>query len=155
MGRVFSFVAMILVLAAGMYIYSRQVKAISPTTANNPKATVNLVGVRMDLSNIANAEKRYMASEGHYGSLDDLISSQVISETRHRGPYTYSVDVNGENFRSDRDPGSERRSRFAGDDVDQSGFAGNELDYCDRSELFCGRCFLNSSAFALRGMAAA
>jgi len=98
MGRVFSFVATILVLAAGMYIYSRQVKAISPTPANNPKATVNLVGVRMDLSNIANAERRYMATEGHYGSLDDLISSQVISEVRHRGPYTYSVDVNGENF---------------------------------------------------------
>ncbi len=98
MGRVFSFIAMILVLAGGMYIYSRQVKALSPTAANNPKATVNLVGVRMDLSNIANAEKRYMASEGHYGSLDDLISSQVISEVRHRGPYTYSVEVNGENF---------------------------------------------------------
>jgi hypothetical protein len=60
MTRVFSFVAMILVLAVGMYIYSRQVKAISPTPANNPKATVNLVGVRMDLSNIANAERRYM-----------------------------------------------------------------------------------------------
>jgi hypothetical protein len=98
MTRVFSFVAMILVLAAGLYIYSRQVKAISPTTANNPKATVNLVGVRMDLSNIANAERRYMASEGHYGSLDDLISSQVISEVRHRGPYTYSIEVNGESF---------------------------------------------------------
>jgi hypothetical protein len=98
MARVFSFVAMILVLAAGMYIYSRQVKAISPTPANNPKATVNLVGVRMDLSNIANAERRYMASQGHYGSLDDLISGQVISEVRQRGPYTYSVEVNGENF---------------------------------------------------------
>lgn len=111
MGRVFSFVAMILVLAAGMYIYSRQVKAISPTAANNPKATVNLVGVRMDLSNIANAERRYMASEGKYGSLDDLISSQFISEVRHRGPYTYSVDVSGESFvvtatrGADTDPG--------------------------------------------------
>jgi hypothetical protein len=98
MGRVFSFVAMILVLAVGMYIYSRQLKAISPTAANNPKATENLVGVRMDLSNIANAERRYMASEGHYGSLDDLISGQFISEARHRGVYTYSVDVSGENF---------------------------------------------------------
>jgi hypothetical protein len=98
MGRVFSFVAMILVLAAGMYIYSRQVKALSPTAANNPKATVNLTGVRMDLSNIANAERRYMASEGKYGSLDDLISGQFISEVRQRGPYTYSVDVSGENF---------------------------------------------------------
>jgi hypothetical protein len=111
MGRVFSFVAMILVLAAGMYIYSRQVKAISPTAANNPKATVNLVGVRMDLSNIANAERRYMASQGKYGSLDDLISSQFISEVRHRGPYTYSVDVSGESFvvtatrGADADPG--------------------------------------------------
>jgi hypothetical protein len=94
-----------------MYIYSRQVKAISPTPANNPKATVNLTGVRMDLSNIANAERRYMASEGKYGSLDDLISGQYISETRKRGPYTYSVDVNGENFvvtatrDADADPG--------------------------------------------------
>jgi hypothetical protein len=98
MGRVFSFVATILVLAAGMYIYSRQVKALSPTPANNPRATVNLVGVRMDLSNIANAERRYMASEGKYGSLDDLISGHFISEVRQRGPYTYNVDVNGENF---------------------------------------------------------
>ena len=98
MGRVFSFVALILVLAAGMYIYSRQVKAISPTPANNPKATVNLTGVRLDLNNIAQAEKRYWATEGKYASFDDLISGQYITNARRRGPYTYSVDVNGENF---------------------------------------------------------
>lgn len=98
MGRVFSFIALILVLAAGMYIYSRQLKAVSPTAANNPKATVNLVGVRTDLMNIANAERRYMATEGKYASLDELISQQYITEARQRGPYAYDVELSGDGF---------------------------------------------------------
>jgi hypothetical protein len=111
MGRVFSFVALILVLAAGMYIYSRQVKAISPTPANNPKATVNLTGVRMDLNNIAQAEKRYWATEGKYASFDDLIAGQYITDSRQRGPYTYDVQVSSDGFvvtatrGGDADPG--------------------------------------------------
>ena len=111
MGRAFGFVATILVLAVGMYFYSRQVKAISPTAANNPKSTVNLVGVRNDITNIANAERRYMATEGKYASLDDLVSGQYLSTPRQRGPYTYDVDMSSHGFRvtatraSDADPG--------------------------------------------------
>ncbi|HLH06676.1 MAG TPA: hypothetical protein VKW78_05535 [Terriglobales bacterium] len=98
MGRAFSFLSILLVLAGGMYIYSRQVKAISPTVANNPKSTVNLVGVRMDLNNIANAERRYLATEGKYASLDELISGQYITDARLRGPYSYDVQVSGDGF---------------------------------------------------------
>lgn len=99
MGRIFSFVATLLVLAAGMYIYSRQALSTSAAAGvNNPKAAVNVTGVRTDLMNIAQAERGYFALEGKYASLDELISSRSLSVARQRPPYSYEVDVTGSGF---------------------------------------------------------
>ena len=100
MSRLFGFLSVIIVMAAGLYIYSRQVQSTSAATGtNNPKAAINIVGVRSDLMTIAQAERGYFALEGKYASLDDLISSRSLSVARQRLPYSYDIETSGSGFR--------------------------------------------------------
>ena len=100
MGRVFGFLSVVIVMAIGMYIYSKQIESSSaPAGANNPKAAINITGVRTDLMSIASAERRYYASEAKYVSLDELITSNYITVARQRPPYTYEVQLTSGGFR--------------------------------------------------------
>jgi hypothetical protein len=100
MGRVFGFLSIIVVLGVGMYIYSKQVQSSSaPAGANNPKAAINITGVKADLISIASAERRYYASEGKYASFDELISTNYITVARQRPPYTYEIQTGSSGFR--------------------------------------------------------
>lgn len=100
MGRLFGFLSVVVVLGIGMYIYSRQVQSSSaPGGANNPKAAINITGVKSDLISMATAERRYYASEGKYASFDELISSNYITLARQRPPYSYEVETTASGFR--------------------------------------------------------
>lgn len=100
MGRLFSFISILLVLAAGMYMYSRQAQTSSAAAgANNPKAAINITGVRSDLITIAQAERGYFALEGKYASLDELMSSRSLTIARQRPPYSYEVETSASSFR--------------------------------------------------------
>jgi len=100
MSRLFGFLSVVIVMAAGLYIYSRQVQSTSAATGtNNPKAAINITGVRTDLMTIAQAERGYFALEGKYASLDDLISSRSLTVARQRLPYSYDIEMNGSGFR--------------------------------------------------------
>lgn len=99
MGRAFSFIATLIVLAAGMYIYMRQAQSTSAAAGvSNPKAAVNITGVRSDLMSIAQAERGYFALEGKYASLDELVSSHSLSVLHKRPPYSYEVEVAASGF---------------------------------------------------------
>ena len=100
MGRLFSFMGIIIVMAVGIYIYARQSQS-SPAAAdaNNPKAAINITGVRSDLMTIAQAERGYFALEGKYASLDELIASRSLTVARQRPPYSYEVEASGSGFR--------------------------------------------------------
>ena len=102
MGRALGFVGLLIVMAIGVYIYSKQVTAVSPAGAPaGPRATIDLVGVKNDLLAIANAERSHFALDGKYVSLDDLRSNNELSmPTPGRGPYQYSVEVTSSGFRA-------------------------------------------------------
>jgi hypothetical protein len=101
MGRVLGFLGTIITVAIGMYIYSLQVKTVSPASAvGNPEEVANIAGVKNDLISIANAERGYLASEGRYASLDELVSGNYISIRGERPPYLYNVEVESGNFRA-------------------------------------------------------
>jgi hypothetical protein len=100
MGRIFGFLSLVLGLGVGMYLYSRQVQSSSaPTGAATPQATINITGVKTDLTTIAAAERRYFATEGKYVSLDELISSGYITVARQRPPFSYAVEMGAGGFR--------------------------------------------------------
>jgi len=101
MGRAFGFISIIVVLAAGMYIYMTQFKqATAVGGAATPTGTVNITAVRGDLLSIATAERTYYASQGKYASLDELISGNYVTIKGERPPYTYSVEPSSGGFRA-------------------------------------------------------
>jgi Tfp pilus assembly protein PilE len=64
-----------------------------------PTQTISLTGVRADLLQIAQAERMYMAQNGHCATLDELTSSNSLSMTNPvRDGYTYSVECSGGDF---------------------------------------------------------
>jgi len=101
MGRVFGFVGTIVTMAIGMYIYSLQVKTITPGAGSgNPAEVTTITGVKNDLISIANAERGYLASQGKYASLDELTSGNYLTIKNERSPYIYDVEVTAGGFRA-------------------------------------------------------
>lgn len=91
----------ILVAAALFFgIYHYYLKKM-PTTDEGtaPTQAISLTGVRSDLLQIAQAERGYIASNGHCAGLDELISSNSLSMSRsERDGYMYSVECSGGEF---------------------------------------------------------
>src|SRR3954462_5168072 len=101
MSRLFGFVGLLVVLAVGAYIYKQQIVATSaPGGATaNPRATIDVAGVKNDLLAIAQAERRYWASNGKYVSIDELLTNGDISMQKpSRGPFNYSSTANESGF---------------------------------------------------------
>ncbi len=99
MGRALGFIGVLIAVGVGAYLYTQQAKSAS-VGGSSPRATIDTVGVKNDLNNIANAERRRMASDGKYVSLDELRSNGDINmPTDHRGPYTYTVDTSADGFK--------------------------------------------------------
>lgn len=72
-----------------------------PTTDDGtaPTQAILLTGVRGDLLQIAQAERAYIATNGHCAPLDELVSSGSLSMTRsERDGYSYSVECSGGEF---------------------------------------------------------
>ena len=94
MGRVLGFLGTIVTMAIGMYIYSLQVKTLTPGAGSgNSEEVATIAGVKNDLIGIANAERGYLASQGKYGSLDELISGNYVRMKSERPPYIYDVEI--------------------------------------------------------------
>lgn len=98
MGRSVGFIGLLIALAVGAYIYSKQATTGLPSGAASPKAAIDLTGVKNDLLAIAQAEKRYQAMNGKYGSLSELRENGDTNVADSRGPYSYSVDTNENSF---------------------------------------------------------
>jgi hypothetical protein len=91
----------VLVAAALLFgIYHFYLKKM-PTTDEGtaPTQAISLTGVRSDLLQIAQAERGYIATNGHCASLDELLSSNSLSMSRsERDGYSYSLECTGGNF---------------------------------------------------------
>jgi hypothetical protein len=100
MSRAFSFIGLIIVVAIMMYLYAKQSSSTGVEgSTSNPKATVNLAGVKNDLLRFATAERQHMASEGHYVSLSEMrAAGDTGLPNDSRGPFTYSIDATGDSF---------------------------------------------------------
>jgi len=100
MGRVLGFLGTIITMAIGMYIYSVQVKTLTPGAGSgNPEEVATIAGVKNDLIGIANAERVYQASQAKYASLDELVSGNFLTIKGERPPYIYDVETTSGGFR--------------------------------------------------------
>jgi hypothetical protein len=85
-------------LFGAYYFYVKKLPSSEPGIA--PTQEISLTGVTGDLMQIAEAERAYMALNGHCGSLEELTSSSntlPVSRTERDG-YFYSIQCSGENF---------------------------------------------------------
>jgi hypothetical protein len=90
MGKVLSLVIVAAIIGAGYYFYLQKMPT-SDRGTTAPQA-VSLTGVRMDLNQIAQAERTYFASNGKCGSLEDLTNSGTMNLARiSRDGYAYEV----------------------------------------------------------------
>ncbi len=99
MSRALGLIGVLIAAAIGFYLYTQQAQTASQGTAN-PRQTIDVAGVKNDLIAIAQAERRYFATEARYASIDELRSHGDISmPTNGRGPFTYSAEVSESGFR--------------------------------------------------------
>ena len=79
------------------YLYLKKMPTTDEGTA--PTQAITLTGVRGDLLQIAQAERGYIATNGHCASLDELVSSNSLSMSRgERDGYSYSVECSSGDF---------------------------------------------------------
>src|SRR5437016_11857150 len=97
MGRGFGLIAGLIVVAIGGYLYSKQVQTVTPA-GFSPSSRIDVVGVRNDLTAIANAERRYWVTNAKYASLDDLRRSGDI-HVPSRPNFTYSAEAGNTSFK--------------------------------------------------------
>ncbi len=77
-------------IASGAYYYFLKRAAPGPGTVATQ--VISTTGVRMDLMAIAQAERLYFAQKGSYGTLDQLVSSGVMTTNpAGRDGYAYSI----------------------------------------------------------------
>lgn len=99
MGRALGFISLLIVLAVGAYLYTQQIKAVSPAGSVDPKATVNIVGVQGDLLTFAKAEQQHFASDGRYFTISEMRNAgDTAIPADSRGPYVYSIDTSENSF---------------------------------------------------------
>lgn len=93
--------AAILVACALLFgVYQYYLKKM-PTTDEGTASTqaISLTGVRSDLLQIAQAERGYIALNGHCAALEELTSSGSLSMPRtERDGYSYSAECSGGDF---------------------------------------------------------
>ena len=86
-------------LLFGVYhYYFKKMPVTDEGTA--PTQAISLIGVRGDLLQISQAERGYIAQNGHCAPLDELISSNSLAMSRtERDGYAYSIECSGGDFR--------------------------------------------------------
>ncbi len=101
MKGIFGILATVITMAIGVYIYSLQVKTLNPGAGSgSPGEVTTITGVKNDLIGIANAERGYLASQGKYASLDELVAGNYLSIKSERPPYIYDVETTDGGFRA-------------------------------------------------------
>src|ERR1700736_6621537 len=91
MRSLLSLVVVAALVIAGYYYFLKQTPVSDLGTASTQ--AISLTGVRSDLLQLAQAERRFVALNGHCASLDELASSNSLTMSRmERDGYSYSVN---------------------------------------------------------------
>jgi len=95
-----AFVSLLIAVLIIFAVYHFSLKQM-PTTDRGTASTqaISLTGVRSDLLQIGQAERRFIAQNGHCASFDELISSNSMTMSQSgRDGYSYSVECSGSDF---------------------------------------------------------
>ena len=97
MGRAFGFIVVIIAVAIGGYVYTQQVQSVT-SAGSNPETAIDVTGVKNDLNAIAQAERRYWATNAKYASLEELRTNGDI-HIPTRPHYSYTAQATETRFK--------------------------------------------------------
>jgi len=89
-----------LTAALGLGVYYVYLKHASPGGPGTlPTEVINTTGVKMDLNDIAQAERNCNALNSSYATMDQLVSSGTLAAAKTgRYGYTYTLEVSSTGF---------------------------------------------------------
>jgi len=92
MKAILGMLGLVIVVAIGYFIYTARFSGEKGTSP--PKQEIDLTAIRMDLLSLAQAERRYAATNGSYATLEQLRREGSVSfdGTGRRG-YGYEIDI--------------------------------------------------------------
>jgi hypothetical protein len=100
MGRILGFAGVLMSAAIVFYLYTKQAESVAHIGGGTTvQAAEVMTGVKGDLLSIANAERSFNATEGHYGSIDDLVSGHYMPPKGDRPPFSYDFQTTASGFR--------------------------------------------------------
>jgi len=100
MGRILGFAGVLMSAAIVFYLYAKQAESVAHIGGGTTiQAAEVMTGVKGDLLSIANAERSFNATEGHYGSLEDLVSGHYMPPKGDRPPFSYDIQTTASGFR--------------------------------------------------------
>jgi hypothetical protein len=100
MGRILGFAGVLMSAAIVFYLYTKQAESVAHIGGGTTvQAAEVMTGVKGDLLSIANAERSFNATEGHYGSIDDLVSGHYMPPKGDRPPFSYDFQTTTSGFR--------------------------------------------------------
>ena len=103
MRGILSFLSLVFVVAIGLMIYRSYFTGpggVATMGTDNPRAVIDVTGVRNDLLMMAQAERTFRVLNGRYAPLAELQSNGnlAIDPARGRQGYAYSASVSGNSF---------------------------------------------------------
>jgi len=93
--RVFGFIAVIVVLCAGLFMYQRSASSLP---ADSPQEQIDTVAIRQRLLAIAQTERNYQASKGNYATLEQLAGEDLLPGGTEQRGYTYTASIEAAGF---------------------------------------------------------
>lgn len=89
------FVGIVFAVAAAFYLYNAQLTRTASSGAVSPQEQIDVTGIRMALTEIAQAERIYVAAHGTYGTFEQLRADGAPALGTDRRGYTFQLDTNG------------------------------------------------------------
>lgn len=94
--RALGFIAVIIVLGVGFFVYERRVSDI--TQSGSPQEQIDVTAIRQRLLTIAQTERQYQASNGKYATLEELSSENLLPGGTEQRGYTYTAEIRSAGF---------------------------------------------------------
>jgi len=93
--KAFGILGVVIALCAGLYLYQRDLQQIPE---GSPQQQIDTVAIRQRLLTIGQAERTYQATNGKYGTLEELANAQLLSGGTEQRGYSYTADVSTAGF---------------------------------------------------------
>ena len=93
--RAFGLLGVVIVLAAGLFLYQRNIEELPD---ENPLQTIDTVAIRQRLLTIGQTERQYQATNGKYATLEELAAGDLLPGGTEQRGYTYSAEISGTGF---------------------------------------------------------